>query len=123
MIFGHDVLMQKYRRLVYHGFLDELKRIYNDQISTNKLSKSIKLLINSTRLNWMTKDDKGVLVSAGNRVKKCPFCDGSIQNAAYHLIWLCSEVTRPDDMKWTKRSDHTENIRFLEGLQLAIDEL
>ena len=56
-IFGNDYLIDKHRRKGYQGFLEELKQIYgqNSRLpSTDKLSRSVKMLLNCMRLNWWT---------------------------------------------------------------------
>ena len=115
-----------YKNRVYSGMIDELKVIYNNDIFTNNLKKSIRILFNWTRLNYLTiNNQSGKLVPVtSDQLKRCPFCkkrrSGSI---SYHLLWLCDQLGRKDEMYWTKKQNFEENIKFAEKVQTMIDNL
>ena len=49
-LFGND-LMRRHRRKIYDGFMDDFKLIYGDNVTSSKLSLSVGVLLNSTKLN------------------------------------------------------------------------
>ena len=125
LVFGLDTLVQKHIKKPYQGFFEELKILYDGDITTTKIKQSIKVMINSTRLNWTSCDDlKNVITAVGDSPRKCPFC-GLIRGkfAAFHLIWTCSAIPRNHKLRWNGELSFKRNISFLEGLQLRIDEL
>ena len=94
----------------------ELKIIYSNNISTENISRSLKVLTNSTKLNYCCEKSDGD--------KYCPFCSKKLGNrAVFHLISLCPEVQRKGKVKWLDCSNFGENVMFLEELQLMIDGL
>ena len=87
-----------------------------------------RLLINSTALNWTPGSKSDRRDSHGlNRsgAKRCHWCRLVIDgNIGVHILMDCSNVSRSDDMQWTKdQSSFSENIDFLEEMQLKIDTL
>ena len=131
LYFGKDELRRAHERRVYGGFLDELKHLYNDDISTTKTSKSIKVLFNWTRLNHLSaqraQDGQLRLIPAWDRDsgKLCPFCgQHRFHFVTNHLLWNCPMVEGSYDMLWVKNPNNfTKNIAFLEGIQARIDDL
>lgn len=81
-IFNHDDIMKQHKKNKnsYQGFLCEISHIYsndNNTPSTEKLSKSIRLLLNSTGLNWSTGSISDWMDSHGSErsnsgAKRCP---------------------------------------------------
>ena len=79
LIFGSDMISARHHDEPYIGFIDELKCIYSDDISTDTVSRSLGLISNSTKLNYQY-----VKV---NDEKCCPHCIQRLDgNAANHLI-------------------------------------
>ena len=126
MIYGYDILMNKYKNKPYHGFFDEINKIYNGNISTSNIKKSIKILFNWTKLNYLTINNDNKLTQITNLLpKRCPFCGNNRSFVAYHLIWLCPRFNqiRHDDLGWIGREDFTKNLDFIEEVQTEIDSL
>ena len=95
-IFGYDTLHSKYKNKPYSGLFDELKLIFNDNMSTNEICKSIKVLMNFTKLNYSTIDSNSKLVPCSNKGDHlCPFCGLKWRRcASTHLIWFCRVVSK-----------------------------
>ena len=131
IIFGHDILWNKHKRFVYNGFIDEIQRMYSNDTtipSTETISDSINLLINSTKLKWFPdcpNRREGMYSGVPAGITICPWCKAVISgNTAVHMIKYCSKVKRPDDMEWTIEStDFKKNIRFLKAMQRKLDDL
>eukprot|EP01084_Bolivina_argentea_P154964 270095_1 len=51
---GPDIVYDKYKNRTYSGMIDELKYLYNDNISSLDIKGSIKVLLNWTKANWYT---------------------------------------------------------------------
>ena len=116
LMFGLNNIRIRHSEDPYCGFMRELKIIYSNNISTENISRSLKVLMNSTKLNYCCGKSDGD--------KYCPFCNKKLVNrAAFHLISLCPEVPRKEDMKWLDCRNFSENVMFLEELQLMIDGL
>ena len=121
-VFGRGHLTQTHRRKPYGGFMDEMRFLYDGDISTTKISKSIKMLINCTKCNWI--HSKLLIPADGSDSKYCVFCDEPRRaNAAMHLITDCVETEGRGPMQWLNCVDFRENLEFLERLQLRTDEL
>ena len=122
VVFGRRHLDRKRRSKPYSGFLDEMRFLFGGDISTAKISKSIDIMINSTKCNWI--HSKAVIPDDGSDTKYCALCDQSrCKCASSHLIWDCPAVRRPVAMQWLRCDDFKENLEFLEQLQLRVDEL
>ncbi len=121
-VFGLDVLAKRHRKRPYRGLLEEIGFLYGGDVSTTKMTKSVKVLINSTKLNYVRSNEEG---SDGvSAVDVCPLCHRRRNEAAnIHAIWHCPAVARSGDMQWLHCKDFKENLQFLEELQLRIDEL
>ena len=115
MVVGIDHILSIHRRYPYGGFLEELKSMYSNDISTHKISQSIGLLLNSTKLNFRREGD----AETDDGCKRCRFCNQKIkQKAAFHLILNCSAVRHESAMKWLRVKDFRKNLKVLEELQL-----
>ena len=106
----------------YCGFLEELREFYDGDISTEKVSKSIGVLINATRYNWagtvVRKDANGM------DERCCTFCKKPKRDtAAMHLVFECRHFERDGAMQWNQRTNFKEKIVFLEHLQLRTEQL
>ena len=102
--------------------MEELRSLYGRDLSTDKVAQSVKVLINSTKLNYVKPDVEAVGGVSNGKI--CPLCgERRSESANMHVIWRCSEVERDPAMKWLHCSDFRRNLKFLEGLQLRIDEL
>ena len=125
LIFGRGAMHRKYRSKIYSGFLHELKLLYNDDISTTRTSKSIRVLFNWTRFNFLSIDRQRKVIPIPKRESGlCPLCGlNRFKFVAYHLIWLCRAVDRHCDLIWVNNKDFTENLVFLEGIQASISRL
>ena len=125
LIFGRGVMHRKHKARIYGGFLQELKQLYNDDISTTKTSKSIRVLLNWTRFNFLSIDRHRNVIPIPKRGSGlCPLCGlNRFKFVAYHIIWLCRAVDRSKALTWVNNKDFTENIVFLEGIQAEISRL
>ena len=127
LVFGVQDLERKHMRSSYRGFIEELKFLYSDDITTSHISKSIKVLMNSTRLNYLERvpvPGFDIEIGDGMRGRRCHLCHrhrGKYAN--WHLIWSCKEVQRDSAMQWIDCKDFSKNRCFLEELQLRIDAL
>ena len=119
-IFGIDVIMKKYNKKIYHGLLSELKALYNNDISTSKLKKSIKLLFKWSSCNWKSLNSNPNTLFSSNQDKFCPLCGSKRNNFLYHLVWVCNKVEKKTNLQWFRNNDFTNNIIFLEGVQTKI---
>ena len=128
IIFGIRHLRRKYASKPWSGFLDELRLLYSDRMSTKGIAKSIRMLINNTAASYLT-------ASAGDRVIGpivngarvhgliCPMCYAPRSEiAAFHLAFKCDAVTS-EFGKIDEKQDYRLTVRFLEGLQSKIGEL
>ena len=102
---------------------DELNLFYNHNISSNKLSKSMKVIFGNTKLEYMTTDCNQNVVPLSNGNKLCLFCHSKRNNVFYHLGWLCREVSTTSNLTWSLKKNYTKNVNFLEELQKKIDRL
>ena len=99
LIFGLKCMYDKYKNKIYSGVIDELKIIYNNDTSTKKISKSIKIILNNAKLQYMTQDENGKKILLSTLDKKiCPFCRLKRINVFYHLVWLCPNISRQSNM-------------------------
>ena len=124
-IFGENVLSNKYKNKIYPGLFDELMIIYNYNITTNNISKSIKVFFNWTRLSWYKYNENASLHHKNNSIcKYCRLCSAPRREANSHLIWLCTKVEREKTLDWLNNTNSmTEKKAFLEKLQEQIDSL
>ena len=123
-MFGVEKIHNKYKNKIYSGMINEMKILYNNNISTSKITKSIKVLFNNTKLQYLTIDTNDNIIPITNMdVKLCPFCNKTRNDVFYHLGWLCSKVSRPLNLTWSFKKDFTQNVTFLEELQTKIDNL
>ena len=85
--FYHDlwICYNKIKNKIYHGFIDELNDVYNNNASTTNIRKSIKTLFNWTKLNHLTiNDDRKLVLINNDNDKKCPVCGNHRSFIPYH---------------------------------------
>ena len=130
LIFGMSTLSRKHSSKIYGGFLDELKQLYDGEISTTKTSKSIRILFNWTRLNHLSarraRDGQlSVIPVTDPQSKLCPFCgEHRFHFMTYHLLWSCPMLETSEELFWANNSNNfAGNLVFLEGIQAKIDDL
>ena len=122
MIFGRRSVLRIRNGTPYGGFIENIRTLYGDDISTDKISRSMRVMVNATKYQWHAA--MNVQAPDGSMWKCCPFCElPRREDSAKHLILDCPAVGRPDAMQWNDCTDFRENIVFLEQLQLRIDEL
>ena len=77
LVFGVREMERKHMRRPYRGLIEEMKFLYSHDISTNNISKSIRVLINNTKLNYFERvpipGNRGAL-AVGIRGRRCPLC-------------------------------------------------
>eukprot|EP01083_Nonionella_stella_P176676 618808_1 len=89
-------------------------------ISTNTIKGSIRVLLNSTKLNWITVNHNNKIIPIHNtNDKKCPLCFKKRNKANYHLIWKCDHFQNTD-ISWLEKEDYKQNIIYLEEIQTKI---
>ncbi len=129
LITGMDTIIKEYNTKIYSGLFEIVELIYGVDISTNKLIKSIKVLFNWTKLNFLTTKTIANVVTVtniGNGLeKRCPLCNCRRSSSNFHLIWTCKalDMIRNKNLTWTKKTDYTGNILFLEEVQRKINEI
>eukprot|EP01083_Nonionella_stella_P074993 203610_1 len=70
-----DNLYKKYKNRTYCGMFDELNRLYKKSFATTDVRKSIKIILNSTKLNRITfEKNKIVPITKLTKQKKCILC-------------------------------------------------
>lgn len=127
-LIGPDVIYDKYKGKIYPAMIDELKFIYDGNISSSNIKQSIKTLFNWTKLNWFNGNIKSNLNSfpfanQDDPYKYCPLCGLKRMNVQSHLIWVCKSVKRTNSLSWLKVKKPSDNISFLKATQILIDDL
>jgi hypothetical protein len=126
LMFGRGDMHRRHSCKTYGSFLPELKQLYDDNISTTNTSKSIRVLFNWTKLNYLSIDDRGKVIPVPKQEPAlCPFCGlNRFKFVANHLIWICRAVERDCELTWANNhNDFARNISFLEGIQAQISRL
>ena len=135
MIFNEKSFTKNNSKIIYPGLIKYLSILYqNDNVCTNDISGSLKILINSTKLNWIFKNNiininmnpNGNVISSINndnniRLKLCPFCKRLANDFRLHLVLDCKAMKRKKKIVWTNNlNDLKEKISLLEQIQKKI---
>ena len=123
-LFGND-LMRRHRRKIYDGFMDDFKLIYGDNVTSSKLSLSVGVLLNSTKLNWakFSRSSTSTERCSGS-LRFCPLCsEQRVSNAAWHLIFDCHAIRGPKPIWQATSPEVLRCVDFMEGLQATLNDL